>query len=167
MQLSHWLNSEEHLLLTASGPDRLGEVLGLAAQSGLQIGLVGEGAPLLSDLTVAENIALASMYHHNLRLSHVLEKIMPVVRGADLEDALARMPHELSRLDEVKVKVVRCIANSNSVLLIHRPSARELEAAFDIAALSGTRLRLWIACQDRHADAYAGFDLRRVPVEEA
>ena len=167
MDFSYWLNLEEDLLLTAGKPGRIQQLVDLAHQSNFHIGIISTDYPLLSHLTVAENAALSSMYHQNLSLTQVRKRIDEAVHALGMERAMDRDTPGLDRWDTLKAHLLRCVANNNSVIAMHRPSHAETEAMLGWLRSLSRRPRLWVVCLGKHAPAYQDFPLKKIPIEDA
>lgn len=167
MDFSYWLNIEENLLLTARQPGRIQQLIDLAHQSSFHIGIVSDDYPLLSHLTLAENVSLSSMYHQNLSLRQVRKRVQDSVESLDMDDAMDLPPGRAGRRETLKAHLLRCVANNNSVVVVQRPPHAEAGSLLEWLDRLPRRMRLWVACLEKHAPAYQDFPLKKIDIGDA
>jgi len=167
MDFSYWLNIEENLLLTATQPGRIQQLIDLSHQSNFHIGIISNDYPLLSHLTLAENVALSSMYHQNLTLTQVRKRIQDAVEALDMASIMDSPPARVTRKETLKAFLLRCVANNNSVVVANRPPHSETEDLLAWLERLPRRMRLWVTCLDKHAPAYMDFTLKKIAIGDA
>jgi len=155
----------DHLLLTAPAKGGLQHLEDQALQAEPRVGVMSSRYPLLAGLSVAENIALPGMYHRNLALEQVLERLAGPVEALDMGRALGQRPENLSHEEAFKARLLRCLGQDSGIILLPSPHVREVARALRaVEALDGN-LRLWIACLDKAAPAYSLFGLKPIDLE--
>ncbi len=164
MDFSYWLNIEENLLLTAGRPGRIQQLIDLAHQSNFHIGIISDDYPLLSHLSLAENTALSSMYHQNLSLAQVRKRIEEATEILGMTPLMDNPPAGAGRRVTLKTHLLRCVANNNTVVVVHRPPHAEAEALLDWLERLPRRMRLWVACLKKHAPAYMDLQLKKIAI---
>lgn len=162
MDLAELLASRGDLLLLAGTRADVQQLVDLALQSGSHIGVAGRGQPLLSALSVAENVALPAMYHRNLPLEKVVRRLAAPAEALGLDAVMDLRPANLDRNATLRAKILRCLARECGVLLLPAPPPNEAVAARDAIAAHGGGVRLWVACLSKDRDAYAGLNLQPV-----
>ncbi|MDY7000191.1 MAG: hypothetical protein SVS15_00230 [Thermodesulfobacteriota bacterium] len=166
MNVSYWLNIEENLLLVAKRRKEILRLIDLAHRSGFHIGIISDDYPLLSDLDVAENLAISGMYHQNLSLTQVLKKIDPFVQKINAEDLLQRRIEYLDREELLKIYLLRCIANNNSIILLYEPVFKDIKTIYDLIGLLDKKTRLWIACLEKNTERYYSFGFKEIMISD-
>ena len=83
--------------------------------------IVSERIPLISDLTIEENISLVYDYVHNDRLKNALVDALKLCDEFDLTSSLRKYPHELSLKQTLIAKFIRAIAVKPNVIAFIQP----------------------------------------------
>lgn len=83
--------------------------------------IVAERIPLISDLTVAENISLVYDYVHNNRLRDALANAYKLCDSFDVTSILGKYPNELSLKQTLTVKFIRALAVKPNVIAVIQP----------------------------------------------
>lgn len=167
MNLATLTAYEENLLLTADSRRAVREILDTARKSDFHIGIVSDAYPLLSSLMLAENLALGNMYHQNFSLDQAIRRLSPAIEAAGLTEVLYKGVEDLDRKDIVKAYFLRCLAGDNSIVLVENPMTRDLEIITELNCIQSLCRRLWVVCQEKDADRYARFGLRRISISES
>ena len=166
MNVSYWLNIEENLLLVAKKRKEIPHLIDLAYRSGFHIGIISDDYPLLSDLDVAENLALSSMYHQNLSLKQVLKKIEPFIQEINSEELIYKRIEDLNRDELLKIYLLRCIANNNSIILLYEPTFKDIKIIYDLIGIIDKKIRLWVACLERNTERYYSFGFKEIVISD-
>jgi len=166
MNVSYWLNIEENLLLVAKKRKEILRLIDLAHRSGFHIGIISDDYPLLSDLDVAENLALSGMYHQNLSLTQVLKKIDPFIQEINSEELIDKRIEDLNRDELLKIYLLRCIANNNSIILLYEPVFKDIKMIYDLVGLIGKKIRLWVACLEKNTERYYSFGFKEIVISD-
>ena len=86
-----------------------------------QVGLVSLEAPLISNLSVLENIALIRQYHSRLSRCRAEELARKCLRRLQLEDLAGRRNPSLREEQRFCVMVLRAVMLEDSILVLDRP----------------------------------------------
>ena len=166
IKLSRLLNINRNLLLVALTPGQLSMLMDLAAQSQSHIGLIRDDFPLLSNLSLLENIVLSPSFHKNMTVGQAREKIAPSIEALKMGKALGWRKEWLSREELLKAYLLRGVASDNSIIMMQSPQLSDLEIVLDsIARLEGV-LRLWVCCLWNETDKYSDYDLLEIELIE-
>lgn len=98
------------------------------------VGLVSPDIPLLSNLTVYENIALVSRYLTKQKDKEIEETVLHQLDLLHILDSKAKRPSELDTETSFKVSLLRALRLEDSILVIDRPFAM-LNNIADIAPI--------------------------------
>ncbi|HOF04921.1 MAG TPA: hypothetical protein PK175_11115 [Syntrophales bacterium] len=85
------------------------------------LGLVSRKAPLLSNLSVLENIALINQYHHGFSRQKAEETAREYLRRLDLESLAGKRNPQLLEEQRFGVLVLRAAMIEDSLLVLDRP----------------------------------------------
>lgn len=88
-----------------------------------KLAMVFQGAALLGDLTVFENLALRFRYAGTPDRAAVKERVFSALRLVDAAETADRMPHELTFGMQKRVAVARAIVGDPEVVLYDDPSS--------------------------------------------
>jgi phospholipid/cholesterol/gamma-HCH transport system ATP-binding protein len=107
--------------VTVFGKDlhRLSERERLAARAG--IGYVFQGAALFDSLTVLENVGFA-MYQQRRPMNEIREEVLKRLTMVGLEDAIDKVPSELSGGMQKRVGLARAIIGEPKLILYDEPT---------------------------------------------
>ena len=164
--LTPYLHMDEHLLIVTEHPTMLTRIMHLSALLQPQVGIISEDFPLLSNLDVLENIALASMYRKNVSLKKARRIMEPEIRALKLEKLLHKRRELLTREELVRVLVARCLAAGNSIILLESPPVFRLDTVFACLGAVAHRVRIWVSCHHPDKLAYGGYPLREIHIRE-
>ena len=162
MDFPLWLHHTEDLLLPMDGEAALQEVLDRAHLAGSQFGVVSKKYPLLSGLTVAENLALWNMYHRNLSLNLILRRFTDVLERLGVAAGPFDRVTGLSSRDVFALLLARCLASESQVIVLLAPRRHEAQLALELMAGLSPRPRLWVLCLAKRAEAYHDLPLKRL-----
>jgi len=157
---------EQNLLLATDSGEQARKALETAGGSGFQIGIVSDTCPLLSGLSLAENLALWNMYHQNFSLRQAMKRLMPAIRAAGLEHRLDMGIEDLTRKEIVQAYFLRCLAANNSIVLVDNPRPRDLEVITELNCIQTLCRRLWVLCRRQDAERYAPLGFLMIPITE-
>jgi ABC-type uncharacterized transport system ATPase subunit len=158
---------EENLLLTTRSGEEARNALETAGKSGFQIGIVSDTCPLLSGLSLAENLALGNMYHQNFFLRQAIKRLRPAIKAAGLEGCLDKGIEDLTRREIVQAYFLRCLAANNSIVLVDNPRLRDLEVITELNCIDSLCRRLWVLCREQDDMRYASLGFRKISIAEA
>lgn len=85
------------------------------------VGLVSPDIPLLSNLSVYDNIALVSRYLTDEKDEQIQEVVMRQLDVLQISDAKLKKPFQLDSETIFKVKLLRALRLQNSFTIIDRP----------------------------------------------
>ncbi|GEM_PF-632846 len=85
------------------------------------VGLVSREMPLISNLSVLENIALIRQYHSRLSRRRAEEMAREYLRRPQLEDLVGRLNPTLREEQRFCVMVLRAVMLEDSILVLDRP----------------------------------------------
>lgn len=166
MDITPWLAEDGHLLVTARTRGRLQQVTDMANQSGDHICVVSLSKPLLSGLSVGENIALPAMYHFNQPLEQVLDRLDSALAVLGLADKLSATPSNLSRHESLMVQLLRCMVQGSGIVLMHAPRLDDVRHALHALESLSHPMRLWVSCLARHALQFRNLPLKTMPDQD-
>ncbi len=86
-----------------------------------KIGVAYQDFKLLSDRTVAENIAI-SMEVSYKKPQHIRRRVIDLLDQLDLADKHSTLTRELSRGEQQRVTLARAVANSPTLILVDEPT---------------------------------------------
>ena len=87
-----------------------------------KIGMVFQESALFDSLTVRENVAYR-LYEHNVHDDEIDNKVREVLGFVGLEDAIDKMPSELSGGMKRRVALARALIDQPSIMLYDEPTA--------------------------------------------
>jgi cell division transport system ATP-binding protein len=87
-----------------------------------KIGIIFQDFQLFTDRTVAENLAFVMKATGWTDKSKILLRMTEVLRLVDLDNALDKMPHQLSGGEQQRVVIARALLNEPSILLADEPT---------------------------------------------
>ena len=112
---------------------------------GVRFAPVSPDIPLLSNLSVFQNIALIQQYHERLGREEASSRTTALLERFDLCHLATRRPYELGEWDLFLVKLLRASQVKNAVIVIDRPfvqvgqlpDAKPIRKALDLLDFPG------------------------------
>ncbi len=117
--------------------------LGDAGEQALRrrIGFVyGDGGRLLSQMTVAQNVALPLCYHRNCTVTGVADEVGRLLHAFGLEGIARRLPGQVNAAFRQRTALARALALQPEVLMLHNP----------LGGLNTAHTRWWLDFLDSH-----------------
>ncbi|WP_045220853.1 hypothetical protein [Desulfonatronum thioautotrophicum] len=147
-----------HLLLVAEQEATISRLTSMVVQSDFHIGVISDEFPFLANLSALENIALGCMYHKALHLPACQHKLQDVITALNLDNALDQRTQFLSRPLQLKVHLLRCIANESSFILLPLPSRSDCDILHRAVESLKHSIFLWVACLSNDQDVYTSLE---------
>lgn len=159
MDISRLLTTQNDLLITCDDEAVFAQLTDLALQTDSQIGLASSQYPLLSTLSMADNITLSAQYHRNAGPEQVLDILAPALSELQLSATIDELPVHLDKQTRSRGILLRTIAQGASILLMAYPAPQDVDDALRAAAALESKLRMWIICRESNAGDFSGFNL--------
>jgi len=86
-------------------------------------GMLFQNGALFDSLTVGENVAFPLQRHANLPDAELTNKVRELLTSVGMEDAIAKLPSELSGGMQKRVGLARALALDPKILLFDEPTA--------------------------------------------
>lgn len=83
--------------------------------------LVSDDTPLLSQLTILENIALLKEFHHGEKRNRAEKEAQQLLAGCGFEHIASQRPFEINNKESFVAKYLRAVASDFEKILIVRP----------------------------------------------
>lgn len=170
MNFTYWLNLPTDLILVAPDASALEELEHRSARFHVQVGILGPRYPLLSALSVLENIGLMAMYHRGLSEAATHAELHEPLDRLGLTHIRHDLPHTLNGEQTLRVAILRCVAKKNSIVVMNTPSLGTLERTLQCRSLlqpsaTADAFRLWILCTPSDLPTYANHTIRTLHLE--
>ena len=88
-----------------------------------RIGFLFQQAALYDSLTVEENVAFPLRRHRNLPAAELRQRVTELLDHVGMQDALSKMPSEISGGMKKRVGLARALALEPDILLLDEPTA--------------------------------------------
>jgi phospholipid/cholesterol/gamma-HCH transport system ATP-binding protein len=106
------------------GRDITGLVLDKLGEIRMRMGFLFQHAALYDSLTVEQNVAFPLQHHRKqMSRSEVRDRVRQLLGEVGLEDALAKMPSDISGGMQKRVGLARALALDPDILLLDEPTA--------------------------------------------
>lgn len=166
LNIPHLLNASSDILFMSRSPARLQGFLDLAVLQQPQIGFISERFPLLSNLSVLENIVLHRMYKNNFPLHRSLKSIQHLISALEMGKVLENRKESLSGREKVNAFFLRCIASGNRIAILESPSVQTYQLCQDSRSKTNAELRFWLTSLESEAPLYKHFGLETIKLGE-
>lgn len=120
----------------------------------LRVGLVHDGGLMLRHLTIAENIALPLLYHHNASFADVESKVKQWLEEIGMEDQAMKQSSQVNRNWAQRAGLARACILNPEVLLLDNP----------LTGLDPQHVRWWIQIIEALSRGHRLMNLRPMTV---
>ena len=110
---SIWIETQE---ITALPPKKLNDVR-------KQIGFLFQSGALYDSLTVEQNVEFPFLWHSELSREERMKRVHQLLSRVGMEDAMKKMPGELSGGMKKRVALARALALDPGIMLLDEPTA--------------------------------------------
>ncbi|OOC13342.1 ABC transporter ATP-binding protein [Dickeya dadantii] len=113
--------TEGHYRLNGADVERIGR-REMARLRNREIGFIFQSFNLISDLTIAENVALPLTYRNDLSRSEQKARVIQALEKVNMSHRVRHYPSQLSGGQQQRVAVARAIVGKPSLLLADEPT---------------------------------------------
>ncbi|MCP3939907.1 MAG: hypothetical protein GY710_00290 [Desulfobacteraceae bacterium] len=153
----------QNMLFTTSRQKRIDGFIESVLNPKSKIGIVDQvRCPLISTLSVAENIVLWNMYHENVCREDALELIMPFIISLGFEKKIHGGKQLLNNEELFNAGVLRCITSKKQVVLFDSPEPYDIYVLLNWLTQMDLDLKIWICCLIDKAAIYDRMSLKTV-----
>ncbi|WP_462323555.1 hypothetical protein [Desulfoplanes sp.] len=121
------------------------------------VGILGTMFPLLSNLSILENIVLGAMYRENLPMQTVTARIYDDIGSLGLVPILELRKESLEKREVVLCQLLRGLCDGNTTIFLPSPPIRTVDTIVWANAVLNRRFTVWIATTRQSAVAYDHF----------